>query len=87
MLLIYLSPRSTPDQAWQRGAIQAWRLAAEEMAKAGKHAIISSQNSFKASTPYLMKQPKSGCPVSEDEAFLVMNSSALARAGWMRFYE
>lgn len=32
---------------WQMGAVQAWRLAAEEMAKAGKHVIISSQNSFK----------------------------------------
>lgn len=72
---------------WQRGAIEAWKLAAEEMARAGKHAMISSQNSFNASTPYLMKEPKNGCPVSEDEAFAVLNSSALARKGWMRFYE
>eukprot|EP01043_Picozoa_sp_COSAG02_P067672 COSAG02_NODE_10958_length_1824_cov_10.888696_2_plen_206_part_00 len=77
-----------PDAVeWQRGAIEAWKLAAEEMAKAGKHAMISSQNSFNATTPYLMKEPKNGCPVSEDEAFAVMNSSALARRGWMRFYE
>ena len=67
------------------GAIQAWRLAAEEMAQAGKHVIISSQNSFQASTPYLMKTKS--CPVSEDEAFAVMNSSSLARKGWARFYE
>ena len=44
--------KSMPSASeWQAGAIQAWRLAAEEMAKAGKHAIISSQNSFQASTP------------------------------------
>jgi hypothetical protein len=70
---------------WQAGAIQAWRLAAEEMARAGKHAIISSQNSFAASTPYLMKTQS--CPVSEDAAFAAMNSSSLARKGWARFYE
>ena len=29
----------------------------------------------------------SKCPLSEDAAFAVMNSSALARKGWMRFYE
>lgn len=80
--------KTMPDAVeWQRGAIEAWKLAAEEMAKAGKHAIISSQNSFNATTPYLMKEPKNGCPVSEDEVFAVMNSSALARQGWMRFYE
>ena len=75
-----------PDaKEWQMGAIQAWRLAAEEMAQAGKHVIISSQNSFQASTPYLMKTKS--CPVSEDIAFAVMNSSSLARKGWARFYE
>jgi hypothetical protein len=80
--------KTMPDAVeWQRGAIEAWKLAAEEMAKAGKHAMISSQNSFNATTPYLMKEPKNGCPVSEDEAFAIMNSSSLARQGWMRFYE
>jgi hypothetical protein len=40
--------KTMPDaKEWQAGAIQAWRLAAEEMAKVGKHVIISSQNSFK----------------------------------------
>lgn len=72
--------KTMPDAVeWQRGAIEAWKLAAEEMAKAGKHALVSSQTSFNATTPYLMKQPKTGCPVSEDEAFAIMNSSALAR--------
>ena len=71
---------------WQAGANEAWRLAAEEMARAGKHAVISSQNSFKKFTPYLMKTPH-GCPLTEDDAFRTMNASALARAGWMRFYE
>ena len=71
--------------AWQAGALQAWKLAAETMARAGKIAVISSQNSFKASTPYLMKTKR--CPLSEDEAFAVMNTSALARTAWHRFYE
>lgn len=71
---------------WHAGAIQAWRLAAETMARAGKHAVISSQNSFKKFTPYGKVGP-AGCPLSEDDAFAMMNSSALARQGWMRFYE
>ena len=71
---------------WHAGALQAWKLAAETMAAAGKIAVISSQNSFKASTPYLMKTPH-GCPLTEDEALAVMNSSELAMKGWHRFYE
>ena len=80
------SCRTMPNATeWQAGALQAWKLAAETMAKAGKHAVISSQNSFKRFTPYLYKT--NGCPLSEDDAFAVMNSSSLARQGWMRFYE
>ena len=71
---------------WHAGAVQAWRLAAETMARAGKHAVISSQNSFKKFTPYGKVGP-AGCPLTEDDAFAVMNSSQLARQGWMRFYE
>ena len=42
---------------WQAGALQAWKLAAETMARAGKHAVISSQNSFPKYTPYLGAWP------------------------------
>ena len=60
-------------------------MAAEIMGSKGKYAVISSQNSFTNTTPYLMKTKS--CPYQEDAAFAIMNSSALARRGWMRFYE
>ena len=70
---------------WHRGAVAAWKLVAETMGQHGKIAVLSSQNSFKASTPYLFKTH--GCPVHEDEVFATMNTSALAMSAWRRFYE
>ena len=51
-----------------------------------KLAVLSSQNSFKASTPYLFKIG-CGCPVDEDEIFAAMNTSAVAMSAWRCFYE
>ena len=56
------------------------------MGQKGKIAVLSSQNSFKASTPYLFKTGR-GCPVDEDEVFATMNTSAVAMSAWRRFYE